>query len=298
MLKELYNLKSYFRLHKILFLFLLVVSYLPLDMMRNFGKLCGYIFYYVSPGFKRKFIENYTQANPDVIGNKRKIRHAYQQMGSLIAELPYIWLNNNALYKVSGDIEVINELLYQQKGLILVGLHGGAFELIPKYIMHKIISDNPLETSFTSMYKKPSINVIDSLLLKIRQEQNINIVPANDGGIRKLIKCLKLGQITAILPDQVPQWNTGVWVHFFDKLAYTGILLHKLHKFYDTPLILCHMLQTQNGWRFISKQIYIGSTEQESAQILNNHLEELIKLDYEQYLWGYNRYKTPKGASY
>ncbi|MFM2345173.1 MAG: hypothetical protein RLZZ210_1786 [Pseudomonadota bacterium] len=284
-----------------LFLFLLVLSYIPLSLMRKLGGISGLIFYYTIPKFKQKFVQNYIQARPDIINNKNEIKKAYKKMGSLMAELPYVWLNNNATQKVNGDILLLQKLLSQGKGLIIVALHGGAFELIPKYIMHKLLSlpssnNHGLEVGFTSMYKKPHINIFDDLLLKIRQVQHINIVPADEGGIRKIIRCLKAGQITAVLPDQVPQGTTGVWASFFNKPAYTGILLHKLHKLYDTPLALCHMLQTKNGWDFIVKHINIGENEEESAKIINSHLEDFIKLDYEQYLWGYNRYKTPKGA--
>jgi Kdo2-lipid IVA lauroyltransferase/acyltransferase len=280
---------------------LYLISLIPLRLIRLLGRLLGSkVIYYFGGNFKRKFIQNYSQAL-GYTPSKKDIVQAYATLTSLIFELPYIWLNNNArkyIHSNPQDFELIKELLKQNKGLIIIGHHWGSFELIPKHIVQQLKIFG-MDDNFTTLYKKPLIKAVDNLVLYLRQKQKVKTALAEESGIRKIVKLLKTNNIICLLPDQVPQGKTGIWVPFFNKPAYTGVLLDRLQRINNTPIVICYMLQTKLGWEFKLEHLHdinINNDTVTNITNMNKTLERIIALDYKQYLWGYNRYKTPQGA--
>ena len=80
------------------------------------------------------------------------------------------------------------------------------------------------------MYKKSKIKVVELLFKKIRVRSNIETIPANFHGLKKLLKLLKTNYFFGLLPDQVPKAGEGEWAPFFKKQAYTMNLLKKINE--------------------------------------------------------------------
>ena len=51
------------------------------------------------------------------------------------------------------------------------------------------------------------------------------------------------------------------------------------------------------GYSLLVQPLVSARAGESATRRLNRALEELVALCPEQYLWGYNRYKTPKGAN-
>src|SRR6185436_5679574 len=96
---------------------------------------------------------------------------------------------------------------------------------------------------------------------------------------------LKRGEAAGFLPDQVPGEGEGEWALFFGRLAYTATLAPKLASRAD---VAC--------FRILLRPLPAAQPGEGNVRHLNRALEELIRQCPEQYLWGYNRYKTPAGA--
>lgn len=102
-----------------------------------------------------------------------------------------------------------------------------------------------------------------------------------------------------MLPDQVPGSGEGLWVPFFGRPAYTMTLAARLADTGATVLLAyAERLPGARGYHlklFPLPAPLDGDLSQKTA-LLNQALEALIRQCPEQYLWGYNRYKRPRGA--
>jgi len=56
----------------------------------------------------------------------------------------------------------------------------------------------------------------------------LETLPTTVAGVRGLIRTLRRGGYTGILPDQVPPLGQGVWAPFLGRPAYTMTLLARL----------------------------------------------------------------------
>jgi KDO2-lipid IV(A) lauroyltransferase len=96
----------------------------------------------------------------------------------------------------------------------------------------------------------------------------------------------------------VPGAGEGEWEPFFGELAYTGTLAPKLARRPDVACFLAYAerLPRGGGYRMALRPLPPPLANESPVRHLNRVLEELIRQRPEQYLWGYNRYKTPAGA--
>ena len=132
-----------------------------------------------------------------------------------------------------------------------------------------------------------------------RKRERLHLAPADLSGVRALIKALKKGQMVGMLPDQAPKNGEGVWLDFFGRPAYTMTLAARLTETGAAVLLTWgERLPGGQGYRIhfqvLSRELS-GDTVQRAAQI-NREIETVIRQCPVQYLWGYNRYKIPRGA--
>lgn len=72
-----------------------------------------------------------------------------------------------------------------------------------------------------------------------RERPGLKTVPTSVAGVRSLLRVLRSGGYTAILPDQVPPLGQGVWAPFFGRPAYTMTLLARLAQQSGARVLLC-----------------------------------------------------------
>jgi KDO2-lipid IV(A) lauroyltransferase len=113
--------------------------------------------------------------------------------------------------------------------------------------------------------------------------------------VRQVLAALKRGEAAGFLPDQVPGAGEGEWELFFERLAYTATLAPKLARRADVACFLAYAkrLPRAAGYRIVLRALPDPLPGESAVRHLNRALEELVALCPEQYLWGYNRYKTP-----
>ena len=102
-----------------------------------------------------------------------------------------------------------------------------------------------------------------------------------------------------MLPDQAPRTGEGVWLPFFGRPAYTMTLAARLTETGAIPLLAWgERLPNGQGFRlhFSPPTAPIEGDTIARAACINREMEQLIRQQPAQYLWGYNRYKHPAGA--
>jgi KDO2-lipid IV(A) lauroyltransferase len=272
------------------FLFRLL-SRLPLSVVHRLGDWLGRLTYWLSPTYRRHLRENMAQAGVDPALNLP----AAAESGKQMLELARIWMRtldeaNAQVVDVAGR-EHLEAALQAGQGIVFLTPHLGCFEITAQYL--STFGD------ITVLYRAPKSAAAQELILTGRKRAQLHLAPADLSGVRALIKALKKGQMVGMLPDQAPKTGEGVWLDFFGRPAYTMTLAARLTETGATALLTWgERLPGGRGYRIHFQpptQPLAGDTVARAQQI-NHQIEALIRQCPVQYLWGYNRYKRPRGV--
>lgn len=275
------------------FLFWLI-SRLPLRVLHAIGGALGLLVARLPGRYGRRLKENFLHAYPDA--TEAQLAEAARATGRMIVEMPYFWSRKRITVPLldfdEGWAEVVR-LQSRGKGVIILTPHFGCFEVLPQ----SLASLRPL----TALFKPPHQPWLRDFVERMRTRPNLAMAPANPRGVRMLVKALRRGEPIGILPDQVPSGGEGTWAPFFGKPAYTMTLVHRLQQMSGAPVIIvtAERLPRGGGYRNHLRVVCDGMLPEDpsvAAAIINASIEEVISVAPTQYLWGYNRYKTPAGA--
>ena len=98
----------------------------------------------------------------------------------------------------------------------------------------------------------------------------------------------------------MPPDGLGVWAPFFGQPAYTMTLAARLVQQTGAALLLIWGERRPGGQGFVvhvlpAPTIAREASAEDAATIVNAAMESLIRRAPGQYLWGYHRYKQPRG---
>ena len=268
-----------------------LLSTLPLFFLHAIGTLGGWLVYLASGGYRNKLKDNLFRA-----GYQTALPQAISESGKSMFELPFIWCAEPQRVLRTATIEnweLAQAALDAKTGVIFLTPHLGCFEIIAQAIATK--------TPLTALYRPPRKAALKPLIEGARSRHNLLLAPANLAGVRTLFKALKKGQAIGLLPDQVPQNGEGIWADFFGRPAYTMTLPAKLQQMSGAPIILSYAERLPYGRgyviRFVPFDETPGHTTEQRTLAINLAMEKLIARCPAQYIWSYNRYKTPPGVS-
>ena len=270
------------------------LSRLPLAWLHVLGFALGWLVWFASPTYRRHLNENLVRALGDAVA--RRVRPAaIANAGRTSMEMPFIWLRPLAetagrVVQISGW-PLVEEACRRGQGIVYLTPHLGCFEIAAQYLS--------THAPITVLYRPPKQAWLRRLVEIGRTRTQLHIAPADLRGVRILLKALKKGEAVGMLPDQAPRMGEGRWLPFFGKPAYTMTLAARLTESGATPIMVwVERLCAGRGYHLhlqAPEQLFSGSTEMRARQI-NSEIERLILQCPEQYLWGYNRYKRPRGA--
>lgn len=271
-----------------------LLSRLPLAWLHALGALLGWLAWLLSPTYRRHMHENMVLAL-GADGERRARCSAIAHAGRQSLELPKIWLRPleeaaARVVEISGW-ELVEEAARAGKGILYLTPHLGCFEITAQYLS--------THAPITVLYRPPKLAWLQTMIETGRAREQLHIAPADLTGVRALLKALKKGEAVGMLPDQAPKVGEGRWVDFFGKPAYTMTLAARLSESGATVIMVwAERLPGGAGYHFHLQrptQVIVGSTEERAVQI-SHEIETLIRQCPEQYLWGYNRYKRPRGV--
>ena len=276
------------------------LSRCPLWFLHVVGAVLGWLTYWASPSYRRRFIENVRQAGI----TPAAARPAIAAAGRMVAELPFLWLRpaaepiRPALYW-EGDTLIV-DALRERRGIVLLTPHMGSFEVAAQAVAQRFAAEfGPI----TVLYRPARKAALRALMDESRARPGVTTAPASLAGVRLMIRALRRGEAVGLLPDQVPPDGMGVWVPFFGKPAYTMTLAARLVQQTGAVPLLIWGERLPRGAGYTVRVSALGEalpttdpTQAESAAIINRAMERLIRQCPQQYLWGYHRYKTPRSA--
>ena len=277
-----------------IFLFRLL-SHWPLRWLHRLGAAAGWLSWLCSPTYRRHLRENMTIALGEAPARHYR-NAAIASAGQTSFELPRIWLRTlektaAAVVGVSGW-ELVEAAAKAGKGIIFLSGHLGCFEISAQYLATRM----PL----TVLYRAPRQGWLQAMIETGRARgDRLRIAAADLAGVRTLIKALKRGEAIALLPDQVPKNGEGCWLDFFGRPAYTMTLAARFSELGAAVIMFrVERLPGGAGYHFHLQPPMrpLAGTSEERAQQINHEIEGLIRQCPGQYLWGYNRYKRPRGV--
>ena len=275
-----------------------LLGHIPLPLMQRLGALLGWVTWLFSGIYRRRFEEQACAAG----FTPAQYRPARAAIGTMVAELPWLWLRpqgQGVLHLVQWDgVEHFEAALDAGKGVILALPHMGCWEMIGQSLAERF---GPTRGPLVALYRPARKAWLAPLVASSRDRPGLKAVPTSVAGVRSLMRVLRGGGYTAILPDQVPPQGQGAWAPFFGRPAYTMTLLPRLAQQTGAQVLLCWCERLGVGKGYVmhfepldAPQLHETNTTPEAATTaVNAGMERLIRRAPGQYLWSYARYKQP-----
>lgn len=267
-----------------------LLSPLPLWLLHAMGWVLGWLAFWGSPSYRRRFVEHARQAGL----SDAQCKAAVGQSGRLVAELPRLWLGRPVPVQWQGR-EHVEAALQAGRGVLFLTPHLGCFEVTAQaYAQVFGQQGRPI----TVLFRPPRQAWLAPLVTGSRARPGMGTAPTSLAGVKQMLKALKAGQCVGLLPDQVPPQSQGVWVPFFGRAAYTMTLSVRLAAQSGATVLLAWGERLPWGRGYVVHvhplaEPLSGDVTQAAAQI-NTAMEVLVRQCPTQYLWGYARYKTPR----
>ncbi len=273
------------------------LSHLPLAFLHAIGSILGWIVYLSSGVYRRRFKANVAQAGLPWA----QARPAIAAAGRMAAELPWLWVGTRrqplgSKLRWDGG-ELIEAALSERRGLVMLTPHMGCFEICAQAIAERFTSP---EAPITVLYRPARQASLRDVMAGSRERPGLATAPASLAGVRQMIRALRRGEVIGLLPDQVPPDGLGVWAPFFGKPAYTMTLAARLVQQTGAALLLIWGERLPGGEGFVvhvmpAPEIARDASAEDAATTINAAMESVILRAPGQYLWGYHRYKSPRG---
>ena len=274
-----------------------LLALLPLSWFHAAGILLGWTVYLASPRYAARLRENLARSGlgGDEGSGKKLLHQCIAESGKGVMELIPVWFGQPekvvALVRACHGWEHAEAGLARGKGIIFLTPHLGCFEIAALYIAQHF----PL----TVLYRPPKLAWLEALMIAGRNQ--LTLAPANLHGVRALLRALKQRQAIGLLPDQAPGVGEGVWVDFFGRPAYTMTLPGRLAQTSGATVLMvfARRLPQGRGYALTFQPLAesLPTDASAAAQKLNLAVEALVCSCPQQYLWSYNRYKTPAGVA-
>jgi KDO2-lipid IV(A) lauroyltransferase len=266
----------------------------------------------LAPVYRRRFEQNAARAG---VGPQDR-RRAIAEAGRMLLELPRLWLRPHG-QPIADPLrwegaELIEAALGRPGGLIFMTPHLGSFEVAAQAYAERFGGRQPM----TVLYRPARKARLRAFEDAARARPGLRTAPASLAGVRQLLRALQSGQTVGLLPDQVPPQGLGVWAPFFGQPAYTMTLVARLARQTGATLLLAWCERLPQGEGYVihvappshplaalpvdSSPAGVVTVEaqhglQASAAAINRSMETLVAACPSQYLWGYDRYKAPRG---
>lgn len=207
-------------------------------------------------------------------------------------ELGRIWIRSapQALEHIvcTTGQNLLDEALDEKKGVIILAPHLGNWELCGLFL------DSNCQSTY--LYKPPKLAAFEETMLAYRGRLGAQLAPTTAKGVAMLVRALGRGEIVGILPDQEPNWDSGVFAPFFGIDALTMTLVAKLAKRTGATVLSIFAKRLENGKGF---EVVVGKARAGidnadldlATKALNETVEDCVRQAPSQYQWEYRRFR-------
>lgn len=198
--------------------------------------------------------------------------------------------NIDRYVRVKG-LGIVEKVLSQKRGFIVLSAHFGNWELLAGYFGLKKYPVNVLARRLR--YEK-----YDRWLNGLRSGMGVNVI-MRDESAKTILKLLKEGQSIAILADQDISSLDGVFVDFFGRQAFTPTAPVALALATAVPIIPMFIVREKDGHTiYVEEPLELDITGNKDIDIKVNTqkwskvIEFYIRKYPSQWVWIHERWKT------
>ena len=216
----------------------------------------------------------------------------------MVAELPRLWMGAPVPVSMTGR-EHIEAAQAAGQGVLVLTPHMGCFALTARAYAEQF--GQVPGRAMTVLFRPPRQAWLREVVAAARQGPGLETAPTTLAGVKQLVKALRSGAAVGLLPDQVPPDGQGVWAPFFGRAAYTMTLSARLAQTPRTALLLAWGERLGWGRGYVVHVLPwhaapLPADPVAACTAINAAMERLVLACPRQYLWGYARYKTPRGG--
>ncbi|MEP6389726.1 MAG: lysophospholipid acyltransferase family protein [Halioglobus sp.] len=274
-------------------------AFLPLSVARAIGRCLALVYWPVGGRSRKVAQRNIELAFPALPAKEQQAlaRESVMATAELMAESGHVWLRStkhvqSLVVSCEGD-EQIRETVASGRGVIVLAPHLGNWEVVGLHV--GTLGD------LVSLYEPPKLAGLGKMIKKARERSGALLVPTDARGLAKLLKSVKRGKISGILPDQVPSdIVAGQNSLFFGVEAFTSTLASKMIHRTGALVVFGFARRVPGGFdiRFRSAEPDIYDEDLSvSLAALNRGVEECVRECIEQYQWVYKRFRVrPKNG--
>jgi len=190
-----------------------------------------------------------------------------------------------ALLRVETGRLLIERRLAEKRGLLMLVSHFGNWEYLG-YLLGGL--------DMVGLYDPPRIRALEAHLLRSRKRFGVRMAPVARGGLRLAYRKLQAGGVVALLPDQTPQPQAGVFAPFFGQPALTMTLAQRLVQKTGAAVLLGSVRRMPGGFAALYEPLDAhldAGDAQAFATAVNRGIEKLVRRDPAQYQWEDKRVK-------
>lgn len=277
------------------YIFLLhAFSHLPMLWLQRIGHAIGWLAFYMRRATPYRIVKRnlqiaYPNACPTWI--ERTIKANLINTAPVAFECAKSWgmpvdYTPGLIKSVVGE-EIFLEALSAGRGTLVIAPHFGTFELMNAWINQ--------HTPNTIMFKPGKDKGVNQFVRSARARY-CTILPADESGVRGTFKTLKKGGVCAILPDQVPQDNNGIFAPFFGISTWSGTIVPRLVERTGCSVVMmsCSRRPDGDGFEIVIESPDSGIYSSDllaATTALNRTVERLAQRAPEHYFWFYKRFK-------
>jgi KDO2-lipid IV(A) lauroyltransferase len=279
-------------IYSILWLF----AQLPYRMLIFIGKGLGQLVKRVLKS-RRKVVDiNIQICFPELslIERKKLIHQHFNELGIMLTQTIKAFLGNTKTIEQTATIngtEHLDACLEKNQGVLLVAGHFTALDMGGKILCNKY--------PVAGMYREHKHPLTEYIVTKSRLKYAIKMFKRDE--LRPIIKHLKSGGILWYAPDQNYRRGQSVFVPFFGKPASTITATHQMARLSGCKVIFFHVQRKQKSPYYtltLSPPLEDFPTKDPIKDTfrVNQGIEEMVKINPEEYLWVHKRFKTrPEG---
>lgn len=274
------------------------IKYIPLPILNGLVAVATYVCHTFNLSIYRSINANLILVNPTIDAHlraataKRILRNQLQNTlsSALCWAHPPEW-SIQQITKIHNR-EVLEAGFANDKGMLIIVPHLGVWEMMNAWVSQY--------GALTIMYKPVKNPKIDAFMRASRERIDASLVPTDATGVKAIFKTLKDSGFSVLLPDHVPDPSGGVVVPFFGIETMTSTLASKLAAKTGCALVglSCVKRSDGDGYEMFCDALTDTDLYHKDPEIatsaLNRAMEQMIHRHFEQYMWGYRRFKhTP-----
>lgn len=269
----------------------------PIKINRLLGRWVGDCAFFLAAGQRKKTLDNLKFAygkEKSEFEIKRIARGVFRTIGENLFEFftsPKLSGRNiDRHIKISG-LEIVEKVLSQKRGFIVLSGHFGNWEFLAGYFGLK---GYPV----TVLARRLRYEKFDKFVNALRERMNVNVI-YRDESPKVILRALKEGKPLAILADQDISSVDGVFIDFFGHPAYTPTAPVTLALATASPIIPMFIVREGSIHRiYVEEPLELEITGNKDFDIKVNTEkwskveESYIRRYPTQWVWMHSRWKT------